>query len=331
MTSIIKMPTVNSTRGAASEPASKDATEETDGFTAALYHLPSVKGLAPCDELVSLQRRPPPQQQLQQRLPSIVIEAAPDAEPSTRQHFRRETLFAGGHAHPAERRLSRSESRQSAADEFGLVVGTQQRRPSRGAPEQEHRTSRTAERKPSTSSLHVGGAGSSDRRVSRAEERKFSTFTGLAPSRRASVFYGRKPSVFGSSHRYGVATASANPPQQQSLYENTYRLCPSGDEEFNVARMERLSMEVLRCYLEGREYEPRASAQLAMAVSDEAKRRVKQLVYSRYKIICWVNIGQNRDEDVRVLTRHDCSRDTQPNEDLTHDHGSVILCTFNTI
>lgn len=119
------------------------------------------------------------------------------------------------------------------------------------------RTIAWPERKVSTASSRVTGYSPPERRASRVEERKQSTYMYAAPSRRSSVLHSRKTSVFGGHYRFGV---SCYQPALQTKYENTYRMQPLETETFDVSKVEKTLDGILRANMESYTYDPRSCA-----------------------------------------------------------------------
>ncbi|CAI9743238.1 Hypothetical predicted protein [Octopus vulgaris] len=51
------------------------------------------------------------------------------------------------------------------------------------------------------------------------------------------------------------------------------------------------------------EYAPKAGARLVMYLSDEIKDYVKALEFDRYKIVCYVVLGEKKDQDATVTLK----------------------------
>lgn len=90
--------------------------------------------------------------------------------------------------------------------------------------------------------------------------------------------------------------------------EPTYRMEPLRrfpKETSPLAIIKRTLAENLRNV----EYAPKAGARLVMYLSDEIRDYVKALEFDRYKIVCYVVLGEKKDQDATVSSR--CSWDDQ--------------------
>uniref|UniRef100_A0A0L8HHG2 Dynein light chain n=2 Tax=Octopus bimaculoides TaxID=37653 RepID=A0A0L8HHG2_OCTBM len=109
----------------------------------------------------------------------------------------------------------------------------------------------------------------------------------------------------------GVATTAAAAAPGTSLgmgakHEPTYRMEPLRrfpKETSPLAVIKRTLAENLRNV----EYAPKAGARLVMYLSDEIRDYVKALEFDRYKIVCYVVLGEKKDQDATVSSR--CSWD----------------------
>ncbi|XP_011677266.1 tctex1 domain-containing protein 1 [Strongylocentrotus purpuratus] len=93
-------------------------------------------------------------------------------------------------------------------------------------------------------------------------------------------------------------------------YENTY--CMEPKNRFVAGRVEPIMKEVLEKHLEKVSYEPTLCSDLSKTIVSEIKLQVKELDFERYKIICLVDIGEKRDQDIHMGSRclWDDQRDT---------------------
>lgn len=92
------------------------------------------------------------------------------------------------------------------------------------------------------------------------------------------------------------------------LYENSYKLQP--ERKFQSSAAQQVINELLETYLKTEQYDPNASAQMTKTLAQIIKDGVKELNYTRYKIICIVTIGQMLDGDVGILQASRCVWDT---------------------
>ena len=83
--------------------------------------------------------------------------------------------------------------------------------------------------------------------------------------------------------------------------ENTYRLEPT--HKFPEAKAKALMAQALEARLVGKEYQPTSMAYESKILSDLVKERVKAVAPPRYKLVCWVSIGQKGQSDIRIASR----------------------------
>ncbi|XP_071800180.1 dynein light chain Tctex-type 5-like [Asterias amurensis] len=132
---------------------------------------------------------------------------------------------------------------------------------------------------------------------------------------RSSLFaIARQPHNTGSKSYVSLGVAPTHDDddfasQQKVEYENSYRMEPA--TRFVPEKVRPILIETLEKELENMEYEPVLCSMQSKSIAQEIKLRVKALNYARFKIVCLVNIGEKRDQDVRLGSRclWDSSRD----------------------
>ncbi|XP_065122038.1 dynein light chain Tctex-type 5 [Paramisgurnus dabryanus] len=99
-------------------------------------------------------------------------------------------------------------------------------------------------------------------------------------------------------------------PRPAVQMDNTYQLTPS--RRFPVLTVNDILKDVLTSYLQEEKYEPELCRQMTKTISEVVKARVKDLMIPRYKIIVIINIGQIRDQNIRMGSRclWDAAHDT---------------------
>ncbi|KAK3090724.1 hypothetical protein FSP39_014101 [Pinctada imbricata] len=135
-------------------------------------------------------------------------------------------------------------------------------------------------------------SGPTFRRLSRVEPRQSIQYG----------FAGRRPSQ--ASRRTSVSHSSQGTQKPLVIpikMQNTYRMEPK--DKFNPNRVEKIMKSVLESYLDGESYEPKMCANLAQNLSEVIKSRVKDLGFLRYKLVCNVIIGENSNQDMRMVSR----------------------------
>ncbi len=85
------------------------------------------------------------------------------------------------------------------------------------------------------------------------------------------------------------------------VYENTYQLEPK--KKFQSDKVKAIIDDVLESHLKDEKYDPKASTQTSLTLSEIIKSRVKDLEYESYKIVCMVTIGQLKDMGLRMGSR----------------------------
>lgn len=119
----------------------------------------------------------------------------------------------------------------------------------------------------------------------------------LMAGRRMSTF--RRLSLAGS-HRTDLSHLSSAVPIK---FQNTYRLEPEEEDKFQPARVQRVIRSVLSNFLQEEEYEAHKCATLSQSISDVLKGRVKDMGFTRYKIVCTVIIGEKGSQSMECASR----------------------------
>jgi len=88
---------------------------------------------------------------------------------------------------------------------------------------------------------------------------------------------------------------------QKVRYENTFKMEP--DRRFDIPEVKEIMDETLATSLKDVKYDPIRCKALSKSLSHTICERVKLLGFSRFKIVCVVNIGQMKGQDVRVASR----------------------------
>lgn len=84
-------------------------------------------------------------------------------------------------------------------------------------------------------------------------------------------------------------------------YENTYRLQPC--KKFRPVQVQTVIETAFRELLEEKVYDRHAAKQWTVALCDAIKEKVKLLDFPRFKIVCFVSIGQRDRQDVHIGSR----------------------------
>ena len=95
----------------------------------------------------------------------------------------------------------------------------------------------------------------------------------------------------------------------KGAYENTYRMEP--DKRFDIKEAKAFTEEILEENFSNKKYEAIKMARLAKRVSMVIKEKMKSLDYDRFKFVCNVTVGQQRNQGMRIASRFlwDAKRD----------------------
>ncbi|GFR86519.1 Tctex1 domain-containing protein 1 [Elysia marginata] len=108
-------------------------------------------------------------------------------------------------------------------------------------------------------------------------------------------------------------------------YQNTYRLEPHSSERFQSKKAKEVIKSVLESYLNGEKYSKDICGNLAQQLSEVIKGRIRELGFStRYKLVCLVTIGQNRNQGVAVVSRSIWNTDTDNWASASYSSGDLF-------
>uniref|UniRef100_A0A8C7PLT4 Tctex1 domain-containing protein 4 n=1 Tax=Oncorhynchus mykiss TaxID=8022 RepID=A0A8C7PLT4_ONCMY len=113
------------------------------------------------------------------------------------------------------------------------------------------------------------------------------------------------------------ASFSGLPLHQPVQLENTYKTEPEKGCLFKASKVQKLVQAMLDSYLDGASYNAASGSHLSQILSDMVKSKVKEMIPPRYKLVCQVVVGQNRNQGLRVASR--CLWDSQ------HDDFAVAM------
>lgn len=87
--------------------------------------------------------------------------------------------------------------------------------------------------------------------------------------------------------------------------ENSYVLRPKEEERFNEEKVERILKGVLAFHLSNNSenYDPKSCAKLACRMTEDIKSRVKELRYTRYKVVAYVVVGKMNGQGTHLGSR----------------------------
>ncbi|XP_076093939.1 dynein light chain Tctex-type 5-like isoform X1 [Mytilus galloprovincialis] len=106
--------------------------------------------------------------------------------------------------------------------------------------------------------------------------------------------------------------------------QNTYRLEPQQTEKFNAESVQKMMTGVLSSYLDGEVYDQKLCAKHSQELSDVIKKRVKELGFPRYKLVCNVMIGQNSNQGLHYSSRCLWNKETDNYAEATYSKGSLF-------
>nr|XP_039274000.1 tctex1 domain-containing protein 1-B-like [Styela clava]XP_039274001.1 tctex1 domain-containing protein 1-B-like [Styela clava] len=125
---------------------------------------------------------------------------------------------------------------------------------------------------------------------------------------------GRRGSMFDASNVFlnrpgsSVCTFAEDPSSelfttkgQPVKFQNSYKMEP--DQRFETGRVETIAKQMLTDHLEDIQYNANDCKHQCKVIADALKTEVKAMGYHRHKIIVLVNIGQIKDQGVRVGSR----------------------------
>ncbi|CAF3311025.1 unnamed protein product [Rotaria socialis] len=98
-------------------------------------------------------------------------------------------------------------------------------------------------------------------------------------------------------------------------YENTYQMEPDDEHRIDLVRIRRVATSIIETAIAGYKYDGSQATVFTMALADRIRSQMKQLPFSRYKIITQVCIGQKRGQDLRIASR--CVWDSKQDRHIT--------------
>ncbi|NWX08958.1 TC1D4 protein, partial [Caloenas nicobarica] len=116
---------------------------------------------------------------------------------------------------------------------------------------------------------------------------------------------GRRPSI-GPWMLHSRVSFSGLPlfqPILKTRLENTYRMQPDEGCKFDAGRVQQVLDTVLASTLGTMVYSPQGSALLAQSLAELLQGRAKEVVPSRYKLVCQVLLGQQGQQSLLVASR----------------------------
>ncbi|XP_043941694.1 dynein light chain Tctex-type 4 [Protopterus annectens] len=126
-------------------------------------------------------------------------------------------------------------------------------------------------------------------------------------TRRASIAagMGRRLSI-GPWMNYGRVSFTGLPlyqPAKEPQFENTYKMKPDKGCRFDADKVQKSLEAALAVHLADTKYNPATTGQMAQSLSDILRRKVKDLIPPRYKLVCSVILGQINNQGMRIASR----------------------------
>ncbi|XP_057367531.1 dynein light chain Tctex-type protein 2B-like [Daphnia carinata] len=92
-------------------------------------------------------------------------------------------------------------------------------------------------------------------------------------------------------------------PETEDKIPAFYPTKPPLDKKFRPNAVKSIIQTILNEELSGKQYDAEQTPVWSRSIADKIKNKIKELNYSRYKIIAQVLIGEQRGEGVRMATR----------------------------
>ena len=124
--------------------------------------------------------------------------------------------------------------------------------------------------------------------------------------RRSSIFPGFNPNMFTTRMRH-LSTRSSIPrsgyERRTIRYESTYQMEPDQDHKVDMDQLYRVATETLATALLGYRYDATRARKFSSNLAERIRNEIKQLPYTRYKIVVHVVVGQRKSQGVLVASR----------------------------
>ena len=118
--------------------------------------------------------------------------------------------------------------------------------------------------------------------------------------------------------------AVTEPEKPKVKLENTYRMEPAKSETFKVDLVEGVIKDVLSSTFKNFKYTPERCKVVTTRMVSDIKRKVKELDFPRYKIVCNVVIMQNKGQGSKVSNRCVWDANTDSHASYTFVNSDVI-------
>ncbi|XP_038068733.1 dynein light chain Tctex-type protein 2B-like [Patiria miniata] len=126
----------------------------------------------------------------------------------------------------------------------------------------------------------------------------------MAPGVSVTRKYSLAPSSIAPSTRKNSSSAATTRDGGGGIQvENTFQLEPRQDGHFNASRVEKILDSLMESMLDSVEYDPQTAPELARALTEDVKTRVKLLKYNRHKIVVHVILGSLQGQGMQTVSR----------------------------
>ncbi|XP_028404760.1 tctex1 domain-containing protein 1-like [Dendronephthya gigantea] len=114
---------------------------------------------------------------------------------------------------------------------------------------------------------------------------------------------------------------------QKVVFENTYKMEP--DKKLDLKEIERLMQSTLESFLQNATYDASRCRSLVNSLSLTIREQVKLMDYKRYKVICLVNIVENKSQGIRIASR--CLWDDKKDNQVSAVYCNTSLVCLATV
>ncbi|CAD5121330.1 unnamed protein product [Dimorphilus gyrociliatus] len=102
----------------------------------------------------------------------------------------------------------------------------------------------------------------------------------------------------------GRSSVSSKQARPQIKMENTFRLEPNDEQRFCVHRVKQPIEDSIKLFLaQTNTYNVKKCSSVCKFLADDVKRRIKELGYTRHKIVVNVVLGQEKQQGIEYATR----------------------------
>ena len=129
--------------------------------------------------------------------------------------------------------------------------------------------------------------------------------------------------------RFASHAGSLRGEQGPLRLQNTYQLAPDADNRFDVSRVRKAMNAIMTSQLDDEKYDAEKCAQLSLQIAEKIKNRVKEMHFSRYKLVCNVTVGQHTSQSISCVSR--CLWNTNSDNSASETYTSAALFAVATV